>query len=224
MREHGTDGRAKSRRKGLNGERVVAAAIELADEKGLAGVTMRALAGRLGVEAMSLYNHVRSREDLLDRMVDNVFGRIDPPPSATDWRTAMRHRARSVRTVLLDHPWALSLLNSRSRPGPATLRHLDAVLGTLRGGGFSVAMTVRAISAIDSYIHGFILQELSLPFTDQQELDDVTDGIMREMPTDAHPHLAEVITLQMRGPGYDKTEEFEFGLSLVLNGLHPDEA
>ncbi|MEU5397780.1 TetR/AcrR family transcriptional regulator [Streptomyces sp. NPDC005963] len=223
MSEHGTGRRTKPKRAGLSRERVVTAAIALADEKGEAGVTMRALAAQLGVEAMSLYNHVRSRDDILDGMVDAVFGRIDLPATTTDWKTAVRDRARSARTVLRAHSWAVGLMDSRSRPGPATLRHHDAVLGVLRAGGFSITMAARAVTVIDSYVYGFILQELSLPFTGDDELDDVAGGILRELPTDTHPHLAQLITEQSLRSGYDYAEEFEFGLSLILDALHPDE-
>ncbi|MFE5857523.1 TetR/AcrR family transcriptional regulator [Streptomyces sp. NPDC056500] len=223
MSEHGTGRRTKPKRAGLNRERVVTAAIALADEKGQAGVTMRALAATLGVEAMSLYNHVRGRDDILDGMVDAVFGQIDLPSSTTDWKAVMRHGARSARAVLRAHAWAVGLMDSRSRPGPATLRHHDAVLGALRAGGFSITMAARAVTVIDSYVYGFVLQELSLPFTSDSERDDVAVGILRALPTDTHPHLAELITAQSLRPGYDYAEEFEFGLSLILDALHPDE-
>jgi AcrR family transcriptional regulator len=207
----------------LSRERVVAAAIELADEKGEAGVTMRAIAARLGVQAMSLYNRVAGREDVLDGMVDSVFGEIDLPAQAADWKVAMRERAASSRAALRRHPWAVGLMDSRRRPGPATLRHHDAVLGTLRAGGFSVAMAAHAFSLIDSYLYGFVLQELSLPFASPAELEEVADGILRDLPADAHPHLTELITELAIRPGYDYGVEFEFGLSLILDALRPDE-
>jgi len=196
----------------------------LADEKGEAGVTMRAIAARLGVEAMSLYNHTANRKDILNGMVDAVFGEIELPTSTTGWKEAMRDRAASSRAALRRHPWAVGLMDSRSQPGPATLRHHDAVLGVLRAGGFSVAMAAHAFSVIDSYLYGFVLQELSLPFTSSTELDEVADGILRDLPTDAYPHLTELITEYALRPGYDYADEFQFGLSLILDALHPDEA
>lgn len=223
MPERSSGRRAGPRRAPLSRERVVTAAMALADEKGAAGVTMRAIAARLGVEAMSLYNHVAGREDILGGMVDAVFGEIDLPTSTTDWKQAMRDRAVSSRTVLLRHPWSVGLMDSRSQPGPATLRHHDAVLGALRAGGFSVASAARAFSVIDSYLYGFVLQELSLPFTGRAELDDIAGGILRDLPTDAYPHLTELITEHALRPGYDYADEFEFGLSLILDALHPDE-
>ncbi|WP_020670054.1 TetR/AcrR family transcriptional regulator [Amycolatopsis nigrescens] len=220
--------RAGSKRAPLSQERVVAAAMALADEKGDAGVTMRAIATKLGVEAMSLYSHVSGREAILDGMVDAVFGEIDLPTStesvqAPDWKEAMRERAASSRAALRRHPWAVGLLDSRSQPGPATLRHHDAVLGVLRAGGFSVAMAAHAFSVIDSYLYGFVLQELSLPFTGPAELDEIADDILRDLPADAYPHLTELITEHALRPGYDYADEFEFGLSLILDALHPDE-
>ncbi|NYE74349.1 TetR/AcrR family transcriptional regulator [Microlunatus parietis] len=201
---------------------MITAAVELADAEGEAGLTMRAIAGRLGVEAMSLYNHIGGREDLLDGMVDAVFDEIELPAAGTDWKQAMRERARSAREVLRRHPWAVGLLDSRSTPGPATLRHHDAVLGALRGGGFSVSMAAHAFSLIDSYLYGFVLQESSLPFSDRAELDQVAGGILADQPADAYPHLTELITDYALRPEYSYADEFEFGLTLILDALRPD--
>jgi AcrR family transcriptional regulator len=215
--------RGGAARKPLSRERVIRAALAVADEKGAAALTMRAVARRLGVEAMSLYHHVAGRDDLLDGMVDAVFAEIELPPAGTDWKTAMRHRAGSARAVLRRHPWAVALLDSRSQPGPATLRHHDAVLGALRAGGLSPAMAAHAVSLIDSYLYGFVLQELSLPFTGAEELAEVAGALVRELPADTYPHLAELITEHVLAPGYDPAEEFTFGLDLILDGLRPDE-
>ncbi|WP_349307781.1 TetR/AcrR family transcriptional regulator C-terminal domain-containing protein [Streptomyces sp. HNM0645] len=195
----------------------------VADEKGSAALTMRAIAEPLGVEAMSLYHHVAGREEILDGMVDAVFGEIDLPPRDTDWKSAMRHRAFSARTVLGRHPWAIGLMDSRSQPGPATLRHHDAVIGVLRAGGFSVPMAAHAFSLIDSYLYGFVIQELSLPFSGSAELGEVAGAILREMPADAYPHLTELASEYALMPGYDYADEFTFGLTLILDALHPDE-
>ncbi|TDE88992.1 TetR family transcriptional regulator [Occultella glacieicola] len=194
-----------------------------ADEKGEAGATMRAIAASLGVEAMSLYNHVRGREDLLTGMVDAVFGEIDLPTAGAEWHPAMRERATSARAALRRHPWAVGLMDSRSEPGPATLRHHDAVLGALRAGGFSVAMATHAFSLLDSYIYGFVLQEQSLPFGDADELRVTATEIVNAMPADTYPHLAEVATAHVTRGGYDYGSEFEFGLDVILDALRPDE-
>ncbi|MGW5365772.1 TetR/AcrR family transcriptional regulator C-terminal domain-containing protein [Actinopolymorpha pittospori] len=224
MRERSTGRRTRLKRVPLSRERVITAAMALADEKGEVGVTMRTIARRLGVEAMSLYNHVADRDDILNGMVDAVFGEIDLPTPNTDWKEAMRDRAASSRTALRRHPWAVGLMDSRKQPGPATLRHHDAVLGALRAGGFSVAMAAHAFSVIDSYLYGFVLQELSLPFTSTAELGEVADGILRDLPSDdAYPHLTELMTEHALRPDYDYADEFEFGLSLILDALRPDE-
>ncbi|GGW67602.1 TetR/AcrR family transcriptional regulator [Streptomyces xantholiticus] len=215
--------RRSSARTPLSRERVIRAAVTLADEKGSAALTMRAIAEPLGVEAMSLYHHVAGREDILDGMVDAVFGEIDLPPHDTDWKSAMRRRAVSARAVLRRHPWAVALMDSRTRPGPATLGHHDAVIGALRAGGFSVPMAAHAFSLIDSYLYGFVIQELSLPFSNSAELDEVAGAILREMPADAYPHLTELATEHALKPGYDYADEFTFGLTLILDALHPDE-
>jgi AcrR family transcriptional regulator len=214
---------ARPKREPLSRDRVVIAAMALADEKGVAGVTMRTIAGRLGVEAMSLYNHVAGRDGILDGMVDAVFSEIELPTPTTAWKQAMRDRADSARAVLRRHPWAVGLLDSRSQPGPATLRHHDAVLGALRGGGFSVVMAAHAFSVIDSYLYGYVLQELSLPFSGPAEIDEIADGILQDPAVGAYPHLTELITEHALKPGYDYGEEFEYGLTLILDALRPDE-
>jgi AcrR family transcriptional regulator len=223
MREGGKGRRGASARTPLSRERVIRTAVAVADAKGSAALTMRAIAEPLGVEAMSLYHHVAGREDILDGMVDAVFGEIDLPPRDTDWKSAMRHRAVSARAVLRRHPWSIGLMDSRSQPGPETLRHHDAVIGALRAGGFSVPMAAHAISLIDSYLYGFVLQELSLPFAGAAELNEVAGAILREMPADDYPHLTELATEHVLKPGYDYAEEFAFGLTLILDALHPDE-
>lgn len=206
----------------LTRDRVVAAAMALADEKGQAGASMRAIAAAVGVEAMSLYNHIAGRDDILDGMVDAVFAEIELPAPGADWRPAMRERAGSARAALRRHPWAVGLMDSRGRPGPATLRHHDAVLGALRAGGFSVTLAAHAVSLIDSYLYGFVLQELSLPFTGG-DVEAVAGGILDGLPDGAYPHLTEVITEHALRPGYDYAAEFDFGLALILDALHPDE-
>lgn len=212
-----------AKRAPLSRERVVAAAMALADAKGAAGVTMRATAAGLGVEAMSLYNHVAGRDDILDGMVDAVFAEIELPDAGASWKDAMRARAESAREVLRRHPWAVGLLDSRTQPGFATLRHHDAVIGALRAGGFSVAMAAHAFSLIDAYVYGFVIQEVSLPFSNEAELDEVAANMVRVMPDGDYPHLMELMTEHALRPGYDYAEEFGFGLSLILDALRPDE-
>ncbi|GAB3049922.1 TetR/AcrR family transcriptional regulator [Sediminivirga luteola] len=207
----------------LSRERVIAAAMEIASEKGRAAATMRAIGARLGVEAMSLYNHVSSRDDLLDGMVDAVFAEIELPEPGAHWKEAMRRRAFSARAALGRHPWAVGLMDSRSRPGDATLRHHDAVLGSLRSGGFSIRQAAHAVSVLDSYIYGFVLQEVALPFGNAEEAGDVAEGIFGDLPEDRYPYLREIAMEHALAPGYDYGDEFEFGLALILDGLVPDE-
>jgi AcrR family transcriptional regulator len=180
---------------------------------------MRKLGEVLGVEAMSLYNHVASKDDLLDGLIDVVFGEIDMPPAGTDWKVAMRQRAMSVREVLSRHRWAIGLMESRSTPGPATLRHHDAVIGSLRAGGFSIQMAAHAFSILDSYIYGFALNEASLPFDTAEETAEVAQMIFERLPAHAYPHLTELTLEHVLQPGYDYGDEYEFGLDLILDGL-----
>ncbi len=203
----------------LSRERVLCAAIVLADRGGIESLTMRRLGHDLRVEAMSLYNHVADKDDILDGIVDLVFSEIAMPSGRADWKTAMRLRAISAREVLLRHPWASSLMQSRTKPGPATLRHHDSVIGSLREAGFTVGMAAHAFSVMDSYIYGFAQQQQNLTFTTSEEAAVVAENILRQLPADEYPHLAEMIIEHAMKPGYDYAEEFEFGLDLILNGL-----
>jgi AcrR family transcriptional regulator len=203
----------------LSRERVLGAAVSLADSGGIELLTMRKLGEELGVEAMSLYRHVANKDELLDGMIDVVFAEIGLPSAEVDWRTAMRERAVAARAALSRHPWAVGLMESRTTPGSATLRHHDAVLGILRAGGFSVELAAHAFSAMDSYIYGFALQETSLPFTTTEETAEVTQAIFAQFAGDQYPHLTELTVQHVLQPGYDYGEEFEFGLDLILDGL-----
>ncbi len=203
----------------LTPERVLHTAVAFADEHGIESLTMRKLGQALGVEAMSLYNHVANKDDLLDGMIDVVFGEIALPASEDDWKSAMRHRAVSARHALSRHRWAIGLMESRTSPGPATLRHHDAVIGSLRAAGFSVAMAAHAFSALDSYIYGFALQEANLPLGSEEENAEVAGQILAQMGPDEYPHLTELAVEHVLQPGYDYGDEFEFGLELILDGL-----
>jgi AcrR family transcriptional regulator len=203
----------------LSRERVLRAALALADEGGIESLTMRRLGQELGVEAMSLYNHIANKDDILDGLVDLVFSEIALPSDRAEWKSAMRQRAISARDVLLRHPWATSLMNSRPKPGPSTLRHNDSVLGSLRGAGFTVDMAAHAFSVIDGYIYGFALQQTNLPSHTSEESARLAGNILRELPAHEYPHLAEMIVEHALKPGYDYAEEFKFGLDLILDGL-----
>ncbi|MDF3287745.1 TetR/AcrR family transcriptional regulator [Streptomyces silvisoli] len=203
----------------LSRQKVLHAAVALADENGLEALTMRKLGEAVGVEAMSLYTHVANKEDLLDGMVDLIFGEIDLPSPHDHWKAAMRQRAVEVRQILSRHRWAIGLMESRSSPGPATLRHHDAVLGCLRKAGFSVALAAHAYSVLDSYIYGFALQERSLPFDTPAASTELAQAILAQAPTDQYPHMSELVTEHILRPGYDYGDEFAFGLDLILDGL-----
>jgi AcrR family transcriptional regulator len=211
-----TTARTADRGTPLNRDQVLRTAVALADEGGIDALSMRKLGQALGVEAMSLYNHVKGKPDLLDGMIDIVFGEIGLPAEGTGWRQAMRERAVSARAVLGRHRWAIGLMESRQSPGPATFRHHEAVLACLRAAGFSVELTAHAYSLLDSYIYGFALQEASLPFTS----GDVTaEEIARHMPAGEYPHLAEIAAVHVLQPGYQYGDEFEIGLDLILDAL-----
>jgi AcrR family transcriptional regulator len=205
----------------LSRERVLRAAVGVADAGGIGALTIRSLAQELDVKPMSVYYHVANKEEILDGIVDVVFGEIELPSTAGDWRTEMRRRAASVRRVLRRHRWAIGLLESRTTPGPATLRHHDAVIATLRAAGFSMALTAHAYALIDSYTYGFALQEAALPFEGPETVADVAEPIMEQFTAGDYPHLVEMATGYYLKPGYDFGDEFEFGLSLILDALTP---
>jgi AcrR family transcriptional regulator len=202
----------------LSRERVLHAAIALADTSGIDSLTMRNLGQTLQVEAMSLYNHVANKDDILDGIVDLVFSEIALPTDRADWKAAMRRRAISAHEALLSHPWAPSLMQSRTKPGPATLRHHDSVLGSLRNAGFTLVMAAHAFSVIDGYVYGFALQQINIPLQSKDQVAEVGENILSRLSGE-YPHLAEMITEHAMKPGYDYADEFEFGLDLILDGL-----
>jgi AcrR family transcriptional regulator len=208
-----------ARRPGLSRASIVRAAIQLADRDGLGSVSMRSVAGQLGVEAMSLYHHVRSKEDLLDGMVDSVFAEFRSPAPGGDWREELRGRSVSARGVLKRHGWAVGLMDSRRNPGPENLRHHDAVLGCLRRAGFSLALTGNAYALLDAHLYGFLVQELSVALDGEQDLNVIGTQILEALPEGELPHFREFILEHALQPDYDFGEEFEVGLDLILDGL-----
>jgi AcrR family transcriptional regulator len=191
----------------------------VADGDGIEAVTMRRLARGLGVEAASLYHHVRGKGEILDGLVDLVAGEIELPQPGGQWRDAIGRRAQNTRAVLLRHPWAVSLMASRTTPGSATLALLEVGIRAFRESGFSVVQAAHAVSAVDSYVHGFVLQEVNLPFRGEAELAAMTGAIMDQFPVSNYPHLFELTTEHVLQPGYDYGNEFASGLEIVLNGI-----
>jgi len=210
---------AKESRRPLTAERVIDGAVELADSIGIDAFTIRRLADAVDVKPMTIYHHVPNKEAIIDGMVDRVFSEIDLPPTDLDWRPAILARSRSMRQVLAKHPWASPLMESRTSPGPATLRHHDAVIGCFRGAEFSLELTGHAYAAIDAFLYGFALQEATLPATGGDEMTELATSMAEQMPADIFPHLTEFTLGRVLQPGYDFGNEFEFGLGLILDGL-----
>lgn len=200
-------------------ERVLDAAIQLADEGGVEGLSMRRLGTALGVQAMSLYNHVPNKDAVVHAILDRVVDEIRRPARDTPWREAQRDRARSAREVYTRHPWAMELITARTQPGLATLLHHDAILGNLRTNGFPLPLAAHAIALLDAYVFGAVLQELALPFQSPEEDAPVAEEVMAAFPADQAPFLLEMITDHAMQPGYAFTDEFDWGLELVLDGL-----
>jgi AcrR family transcriptional regulator len=205
----------------LNRERVLRAAIALADERGAHELTMRKLAQELGVEAMSLYNHVANKDDLLDGMVDIIFSEIEAPSPGGDWKAELRKRAISTREALNRHRWAIGEMEGRTNHGPNNLRLHDAVLGCLRAAGFSVEMTVHAYSVQDAYIYGFVLQQSDMSAETPEDFAAEAQRQMRDYAAALadYPHLVEVVGGHVAESGYDYEAEFLFGLDVVLDRL-----
>ena len=200
-------------------ERAVRTAVAIADAGGIDALSMRKLARELAIEPMSLYYHDKGKEDLLDGMDGAVVSEITLPPEHAEWKTAVRERADSARSVLRQHPWAISLFDSRTTS--ATLAYHNAVAGCLRHAGFSVAMAAHAMSLLDSYVHGFALQEASLPLNPSGDISEATENILEQpdMMSNAFPHLAEMAAKLILQPGYAYGNEFEFGIQLIIDGV-----
>lgn len=210
-----------SPREPLSADRIVEAAVALADREGLDGLSMRTLATGLGVVPMALYKHVANKEDLVDGMVDRVWGEVEAPATDLPWREAMRRRAASLRQALLRHRWAVGLMESRMRPGLANLRQHDAMMGCLRSAGFSFRTTVHVTSVLDAYVYGFALQEKTLPFGTPEESGEAAQQKLEATPPELaqlFPHLIEVVS-ELSRAGYDYDAEFETGLDLILDGV-----
>jgi predicted RNase H-like nuclease len=208
----------------LSRDRVVTDALALADAEGLGALSMRTLATRLGVEAMSLYHHVDGKEALLDAMVDAVFEEIHLPVVGGDWRTELRARSISGREVMRRHRWAIGLMDSRRTPGPATLRHHDAVIGCLRVDGFPLPLVATAAALLDAHLYGFMVQELSLPFEDGEDLAALGAELLGPEVRAAYPHFTAFADAHALRPGYAFGDEFAVGLDLVLDALERERA
>jgi AcrR family transcriptional regulator len=201
----------------LSRERVLHKAIEMADAHGLEALSMRKLAEALGVKAMSLYNHVVNKDDLLDGMVDRVVGEIELPSLGDNWKVAMRRRALSAHAALLRHPWAALEMMSRMNIGPAMLGYNDATLGCLKEAGFSFEMADHILNALDNHIYGFTLQMLNFPI-EASEYAAMAANFLPMLPAEKYPYLNQLAQLVI-DRRYDGLHDFEFGLNLILDGL-----
>jgi AcrR family transcriptional regulator len=201
----------------LSRERVLSTAVGLADRGGLELLSMRKLAAALRVEAMSLYHHVASRDDLLDGMVERVVSEIQAPEPGVPWKEAMRRRAISAHAVLRRHPWATALLMSRINVGAVMLHYIDATVGCLRQAGFSIALADRAWNALDCYIYGFTLHEQKFP-VDPEEYASAAQHFLPMLSPETYPHMREMAE-QVADGSYDGLLDFGFGLELILDGL-----
>lgn len=213
-------GARRTERPPLSRDRVLTGAVAVADAGGIGALTIRRVAEELGVKPMSVYHYVAGKEEIIDGIVDLVYSEIQLPAPGMDWRKEMRRRAHSARGVLANHPWATALLQSRLRPGSATLRHHNAFIGTLRAAGFSVELTAHAFALMDSYIFGFALSENALPIRRPAGVADTAASMMEQFfDSEAYPALLEFTTKHVMRPGYDFGKEFVYGFELICDGL-----
>ena len=204
----------------LSRDRVLDAAMVVADAGGIAALTIRSLAQQLGVKPMSVYHYVANKDEIIDAIVDLVFSEIELPVIGGEWRVEMRRRASSARRVLKHHSWATPLLQSRLNPGPFTLRHHNAFIGCLRASGFSMELTAHAFALIDSYVYGFAMSEAALPINGPDSVADIADSMLQQFfDPAAYPYLLEFTTKHVMHPDYDFGAEFEFGLTAILDAL-----
>jgi len=201
----------------LTRERVLTGAMTLADEVGIEAFTIRKLAAALDVKPMTIYHHVPSKEQILDGMVDIVFGEIALPPEDLPWEEAIRVRCRSMREVLKRHWWAPPLMESRSDPGPLSLRHHDKVIGCLLRGGLSIQITAHAYAILDSYLYGFALEEVNLPEGGTKDIVPLAEALAPMF--EPYPNLYRFTVEHVLQPGYSFGNSFEFGLDLIISGL-----
>jgi AcrR family transcriptional regulator len=199
-------------------ERIVQAAVALADADGFESLSMRSLAQDLGAAPMSLYRHLANKEELLDGMIDVVFGEMYSPTIGGAWKTELRKRGMAAREALRRHPWAVGLMETRLSPGPASAEHHNATMGCLREAGFPFRDAVHAYNVLDAYTYGFALQEKTIPFETREQSVEMAEITVGERGSE-YPYLAEVVHEFATSGGYDFAEEFEFGLDLILDGL-----
>jgi AcrR family transcriptional regulator len=213
-----TKPRAETRPR-LSRERVLRAAVTLADDRGIQALSMRRLAKELGVEAMSLYNHVANKDEILDGMLDIVMGEVEIPADDADWKAALRRSAISAYEAFVRHPWTCSLMHTTPRVSDERMLWMEGVLRTLREAGFSADLTHHAYHALDSHITGFTLWLVSMPFDSREELLDMAKTFLPQISAEKYPYVIEHAEQHMADPDPEEPSEFEFGLDLILDGL-----
>jgi AcrR family transcriptional regulator len=210
---------APRNRPSLTKERIVSIALKLADEGGLEALSMRKLGQELGVEAMALYHHFASKNLLIESMIDRVHAEIEMPLNAEHWTIVARERAKSVLEVLSRHTWAPSFMESGVNPGPATMQDRESFLKCFREAGFSIELTVHAVSVLDIYTYGFAQQLANLSFETAEQAAEVGKAVMEQFPFDTYPYMGEMVTQHMMKAGYRAMDEFDFGLDLIIDGI-----
>lgn len=203
----------------LTKDRVIIVAIKLADSGGIEAMSMRKLGRELGVEAMAIYHHFVDKSQLIEGMIDYVHKEIKLPKDLTNWRVYMQSRAVSAFDVLMRHPWASPIMEAGVNPGPSTLNDSENMINCFRQAGFSIEMTVHAVTVLNIYIYGAAMQYARLSFSTVEQAAELGETVKQQFPVDAYPYLTEMITKHMLKAGYNPKDEFEFGLNLILDGI-----
>ena len=211
--------KSESGRARLSRDQILHAAMAHADQHGLQGMTMRNVAEALSASPMALYRYVANKEDLVDGLIDLVFGELSVPSLDGDWKAAMRERAHSVRQALLRHRWAVGILESSRNPGPASRLHHERLIGSLRAAGFDWPMVAHALAVLDSFVYGFAQTEMNLPVDSMDEVGEVAEGMIASYRAEEYPNLIAFAEEHLMKPAYDYGEEFDYGLELILDGL-----
>lgn len=208
----------KNLRNILTREKILEAALEILDEKGIENLSMRSLGTKLGVEAMSLYNHIRNKDELIDSVLDLVLDKISVPSQDSNWRDAMYLRALSARQAFQKHPWASALIDSRLESSPARMNYYEKVLSSLVRAGFTFEEAAHAFSLLDSYLYGFELQRRNMRSSGEEDAANKAEIFSHNLESGDYPYLSRMVEISMDA-GYDEDADFKFGLNLILDGL-----
>jgi hypothetical protein len=202
----------------LSRVKILQAALLYADENGVDTLSMRNLAEKLSVKAMSLYNHIKNKDDIIDSLIDLVIGEMELPPYGLDWKESMRIRARSIHKVLLKHKWATLPIVSRFKIGPSNLLNIERTMDVLNKAGFTLPQADHAVNAMDSYIYGFTLIKHNFPIPEDKYPEAAHEGL-KMLDEDKYPSMVKLAKM-IKNRKYNGQQDFDFGFEFILDGLN----